>query len=263
MAPRTDFRDGAAGLVAAARPTVENVLVHQRIDSTHACALRIIEQAETEEIILPTTLIVAGEQEQGQGRAGRSWASPPGGLYLSWLSAGVDPETVARMPIIAAAAAHEAVSRLGIEGVEIKWPNDLLVEGRKLAGLLFHARHGATTWVVVSLGVNLEQAPTITGGNAAPTTSVAEHVDKGRTTEWAEAIIRVLVEEIVGGIADPDTSLATWKARLMHQPGAEMTIRIGDGSEIRGRFIGLTTAGHLRLDCEGDERTIAAGDVIE
>lgn len=259
----TDLRDGAPGLVAAARPTVENVLYHQRIDSTHACALRIIEQADTEEIVLPTTLIIAGEQAQGQGRAGRSWASPPGGLYLSWLTARVDPETVARMPMIAAAAAHEAVSRLGIEGVEIKWPNDLLVDGRKLAGLLFHARHGTTTWVVVSLGVNLEQAPTITDGSVTPTTSVAEHIGKGRATEWAEAIIRVLVEEIVGGIADPEASLAKWKARLMHRPGEEMTVRIGDGSEIRGRFIGLTAAGHLRLDCDGDERTIAAGDVIE
>ncbi len=97
------------------------------------------------------------------GRAGRSWFSPPGGLYLSWLAAKLAPETVAQLPMIAAAATHEALVRLGIEGAVIKWPNDLLVDGRKLAGLLFHARHGATTWAVVSVGINLKQAPSIPG----------------------------------------------------------------------------------------------------
>ena len=74
------FHDGARRLVAATRPGLENVLVQQRIDSTHACALRLIEQAENEEIVLPSTMVIAAEQDNGQGRAGRTWISPLGGL---------------------------------------------------------------------------------------------------------------------------------------------------------------------------------------
>jgi len=263
MESQGTFHDAAARLVDAARPTVENVVVFERADSTHASALRLIEQAETEELVLPTTLIIAGEQERGQGRSGRTWASPPGGLYLSWLAAGIDPGPLAQLPMIAAAATYEAVSRLGVEGAVIKWPNDLLVDGRKLAGLLFHARHGASSWVVVSIGINLERAPVIADGGTTATTSVADCGARGEAADWAEAIIRVLVEELAAGIAAPEKPLATWRQRLLHEPGDDMVVRMGDGSEIRGVLAGLTDDGHLRLECNGGERIIAAGDVVE
>jgi BirA family biotin operon repressor/biotin-[acetyl-CoA-carboxylase] ligase len=263
MESREAFHDAAARLADAARPIVENVVVFERVDSTHASALRLIEQAETEELVLPTTLIIAREQERGQGRAGRIWASPPGGLYLSWLAAGLDSETLSRLPMIAAAAASEAVGRLGIEGAVIKWPNDLLVAGRKIAGLLIHARHATSSWVVVSIGVNVECAPALTDGSPTATTSVAELGARGDATDWAEAIIRVFVEELAGGIAAPESSLATWRSRLLHEPGDEMVVRIGDGSEIHGTFAGLTDDGHLRLERDGEEIIIAAGDVVE
>lgn len=263
MESRTAFHEDASRFVDAARPIVENVVVFERVDSTHACALRLIEQAETEELVLPATLIVAGEQERGQGRSGRTWASPPGGLYLSWIAAGLDSESLGQLPIIAAAAAYEAVSRLGIKSAVIKWPNDLLVAGRKLAGLLVHARRGDSSWAVVSVGINLEHAPKITDGSDVATTSVAERLARGRATEWAEAIIRVVVEELTEGIAAPEKPLATWRKRLLHEPGDAMVVRIGDGSKIRGVLTGLTDEGHLRLDCDGQERIIAAGDVIE
>lgn len=263
MISREDFHDDAARLVGAARPTVENVLVYRRIDSTHACALRIIEQAEAEEVVLPTTLIVAAEQDRGLGRAGRSWFSPPGGLYLSWLVAKLAPETVAQLPMIAAAAAHEALVRLGIEGAVIKWPNDLLVDGRKLAGLLFHARHGATTWAVVSVGINLKHAPSIPGDDPKPTAAVADFLPDGDHRLWAESIVKVFTRELHNGIDSPAMQIARWRVGLAHREGDEMVVRRGDGSEIRGRFAGLTDDGHLRLDADGTEHQISTGDVIE
>jgi BirA family biotin operon repressor/biotin-[acetyl-CoA-carboxylase] ligase len=263
MDSRDDPRLSADGLVGAARPIVDNVLVFRRIDSTHACALRMIEQAEAEEVVLPATLIIAGEQERGQGRAGRSWVSPPGGLYLSWLAAGIAPETVAQLPMIAAAAAHEAVVRLGIERAVIKWPNDLLVDGRKLAGLLFHARHGTTTWVVISIGVNLIDAPSIPDDHANPTAAVADFVPGGDRRLWAESLVKVFTRELHDGIDNPTKQIARWRERLAHREGDEMVVRRGDGSEICGRFVGLTDEGHLRLEAEGTEHRISAGDVIE
>ena len=263
MRSLVDFHDGARRLVDAARPTVENVIVLQRIDSTHACALRLIEQAETEEIVLPTTIIIAGEQDLGHGRAGRSWSSPPGGLYLSWITANLDPTTIAQLPMIAAAAAHEAVSRLGVEDVVIKWPNDLLIDGRKLAGLLIHARHGETTWATVGLGINLEGAPAIGTDSSAQAIAVADLVPDGDFWSWAETIVAVLTAEFRDGIAHPEAHISRWRECLHHRPGDEMVVRCGDGSQTRGRFTGLTDEGHLRLDVAGREHIISTGDVIE
>lgn len=263
MESRVKFRENAERFVGAARPQVQNVLVFKIIDSTHACSLRLIEQAEAEEIVLPTTLIMANEQTRGQGRAGRSWTSPSGGLYLSWIAAELDSKTTAQLPMVAAATAHEAVRRLGIVDVAIKWPNDLLVGGRKLAGLLIHARHGETIWAVVSLGINLDHGPEITDGSSHQATSVADHLGDDGKTRWAEEIIRVFVEQMADGIETPERLIATWRNRLVHRPGDEMVVRIGDGSEIRGTFAGLTPEGHLRLDCDGDERTVTAGDVLD
>jgi len=260
---RVDFHDGARRLVAAARPTIENVLVFQRTDSTHAGALRLIEQAETEEIILPTSLVIAVEQDQGLGRAGRTWISPAGGLYLNWITASLDPQIIAQLPMVAAAAAHEALSRLGVEDLVVKWPNDLLVDGRKLAGVLVHARHGATKWVTVGIGINLDHAPVIDGHGTARTIAVADLVAAGDFWSWAETIVAILADELHRGAAHPDEHIARWRECLHHRPGMEIVIRRGDGSQTRGRYAGLTDEGHLRLDVDGDEHIISTGDVVE
>jgi len=263
MLLQKDFNTTAKSLATTARSVVENVLIIERIDSTQACALRLVDQAEAEEITLPTTLIIAGEQEQGRGRSDRSWVSPPGGLYLSWVTSSIGVDAIARLPMIAAAAASEAILGLGIENVQIKWPNDLLIEGRKCAGCLIHARHGETNWAVVGIGINLEHTPEVPEGQTLRPTSVADHLHRDMTEEVVNRVLRVIAEELAAGIADADASLVRWKKRLVHRPGDEMTIRLGDESEIHGRFTGLTNEGHLRLECDGVERTIAAGDVVE
>jgi BirA family biotin operon repressor/biotin-[acetyl-CoA-carboxylase] ligase len=258
-----DFPEGAERLAASARSAVENVVVLQCIDSTQAFGLRLVDQAEAEEIVLPTTLVIAGEQTQGRGRSVRTWTSPPGGLYMSFIASSLAPGTIARLPMIAATAVSEAIVAIGIDGVAIKWPNDIFIEGEKCAGCLVHARHGATRWVVVGIGVNLEGAPDLEDGGSVPATSVADRLPGGLPDDGTDRLFRVILEELTAGIADPEASLIRWKARLLHRPGDEMVVRLGDGTEIRGRFVGLTDAGHLRLDCDGDEQSVAAGDVVE
>jgi len=257
------FHDGAVRLAAAARPAVENVLVYQQIDSTHAVALRLIEQAENEDIVLPPTVVIAGSQDEGQGRSGRLWVSPPDGLYLSWIAANLEPKIISQLPMIAAAATFEAIRELGIDDLAIKWPNDLLVRGRKCAGCLVHARHGATSWAAIGIGINLGHAPAIRDGSGTQTGAVADFLAEGGSSLWAEAIVKVLTEEIRSGVADPADHIATWRKHLCHREGDEIGVRLGDGSEIYGRFAGLTDGGHLRLEAAGEEHVISTGDVIE
>jgi BirA family biotin operon repressor/biotin-[acetyl-CoA-carboxylase] ligase len=257
------FAAGAHRLAAAARTQVDNVIVFGRIDSTQACALRLIEQAEVEEITLPPTVVIAVEQESGRGRLDRSWLSPAGGLYLSWLSAGLDRDTTARLPMIVAAAGAEAINRLGIENVGIKWPNDLMIDGEKCAGCLIHARHGATGWAVVGFGVNVDGTPDLAGETERSATSLAAHLPGEPDPERLEALTRVFIEELTAGLAAPDRSLERWRARLRHRPGDEIIVRLSESASIRGRLVGLTDDGHLRLEVDGAERTISSGDVIE
>lgn len=263
MPSRPDFIAVASALTAAARPAVENVLVCESIDSTQACSLRLIDQAEAEEIVLPTTLVIATEQRLGRGRSDRRWESPPGGLYLSWIASEIDREVIPKLPMIAAASAAAAVVRIGIARVSIKWPNDLLIDNRKLAGLLVHARHGETTWAAVGFGVNIEATPDRVDASANVPTSVADHLPTDDSSKWAEQLIEVFVEEMAAGVAEPEEPIQRWRKRIVHHPGDRMIVRIGDGSELRGLFVGLTDDGHLRLDCDGVERIITTGDVIE
>ena len=256
-------RDSALRLADAARPAVSNVVVLQSLDSTHAWALRLIEQVESEEIVLPTTMVIAFEQDHGHGRAGRLWESPLGGLYLNWIVAGLEAPTIALLPMIAAAAAHTAITAIGIDTAEIKWPNDILVGGRKLAGLLVHSRHGATNWATVGIGINIDRAPTIRDGSNTEAVAIAELASNGDFQTWSETIVRIIAEELAAGVTSPMEHIGRWREHLHHRSGDEMVVRGADGSATRGRFAGLTDEGHLRLVIDGVERVFSSGDVIE
>ena len=239
------------------------MVVLQSLDSTHAWALRLIEQVESEEIVLPTTMVIAFEQDHGHGRAGRLWESPQGGLYLSWIVAGLEAPTIALLPMIAAAAAHTAITAIGIDTAEIKWPNDILVGGRKLAGLLVHSRHGATNWATVGIGTNIDRAPTIRDGSTTEAVAIAELASNGDFQTWSETIVRIIAEELAAGVTSPMEHIGRWREHLHHRSGDEMVVRGADDSETRGRFAGLTDEGHLRLVINGVERVFSSGDVIE
>ncbi|HKT61238.1 MAG TPA: biotin--[acetyl-CoA-carboxylase] ligase [Gemmatimonadales bacterium] len=107
------------------------------------------------------TAVVAQSQTAGRGSRGRSWTSPPGGLWLSVLSrpAAAGLELVS---LRAGLAVAEALARLGAgDRIRIKWPNDLMLDDRKAGGILCEARwQGASlAWIVIGLGLNVENRP--------------------------------------------------------------------------------------------------------
>lgn len=102
--------------------------------------------------------LVADSQTQGKGRMGRSFFSPESGLYMS---VALDPEEI-RCPLslctpAAAVAVREALEKIGVNGVKIKWVNDLLLEGKKVCGILTQAKssEGKVRKIVVGIGINL------------------------------------------------------------------------------------------------------------
>lgn len=103
------------------------------------------------------TAVVAGEQLQGRGSRGRSWHSPPGGLWLSVLFRPPVAEGLEIISLRAGLAAAEAVQALVPELLQLKWPNDLMLGGRKFGGVLCEARWQgeALGWVAVGVGLNV------------------------------------------------------------------------------------------------------------
>jgi BirA family biotin operon repressor/biotin-[acetyl-CoA-carboxylase] ligase len=117
------------------------------------------------------TLIVCRRQSAGRGRRGRRWESPPGNLYASLLlRPGRLPPEAAQLAFVAAVALTEALGRwLAPERTRLKWPNDVLVDGAKVAGILAESASGAggpVDWLVLGIGVNIESHPTGPGYDA-------------------------------------------------------------------------------------------------
>ncbi len=249
-------------IVRAAGGCVRHVVVANRLDSTQGTAVRLLEQIAAEDVALGTTLIVAREQARGHGRNGREWVSPPGGLYMTWLrtwEGNVSPEM---LPILAAAAAVRAVDAVAPGLVGLKWPNDLLVEGAKLGGILVSARRGERPGVAVGLGLNLRTVPGRGAGERFRAACLADHADLGPWEETTATLAGRFATALDAFLDAPDGGLALWRERLIHREGDRMTVRTGDGALLEGTFEGLTREGYLTLRSGASVRTIAAGDVI-
>ncbi len=242
---------------------MDNVVVFEAVDSTHAAALRLIEQVDNEELSLRATVLVAATQSRGVGRKSRRWSSPTGGLYLNWLGPRLSDQILARLPMIAAAAAHSAITAAGVEDAAIKWPNDILVEGRKLAGLLIHSRRGDAACVTVGFGLNVKPVTESLDEPIHAPISLAEIVgDEGLELRMLEAAVR-FVKELQRSMTDFGPALERWRSLLIHRENDPMTVRLGNGDTMTGAFVGLTDEGFLRLLTDTGERVITSGDVIE
>lgn len=199
----------------------------------------------------------AERQTAGRGRQGRPWVSPPGNLYASTL---IRPRTsdlpAPTLALVAAVALHEAVSVFH-GGAVLKWPNDLLLGGAKLSGILLE---GAADAVVIGFGVNLAHHPALAD---RPTTSLAAHGVPIEPAVFldvlADAFGRWLERwrgEGLGSIR------ARWLDRA-HPSGTALTVRLPDGGTIDGLFDGLDLDGALLLRLAGGERRVVhAADVF-
>ena len=138
---------------------------HESLPSTNDVALRLADVGVPE-----GTVIVAEEQTAGRGRRGRAWASPRGGIWLSViLRPGIPVERVPLIALSAAAATAQAIREATGLPARVKWPNDVLVDGKKIVGILAEAGAGGE-WVVVGIGINanipLDVLPQATGSPA-------------------------------------------------------------------------------------------------
>lgn len=197
------------------------------------------------------TWLRAGRQTGGKGRQGRRWDSPPGNLHASTLvrlRAGDPPAP--GLALVAAVALQEVVA-VYAPAARIKWPNDILVDGAKLAGILLEREGGA---VVIGFGVNLaHRPPDLAAASLAEIAGAAP--DPGSFVELlARDLSRWLARWRREGLAP---IRAQWLAAA-HPLGTPLATHAGEGL-----FDGLDESGALRLRlADGSARVIHAGDVF-
>ena len=213
---------------------------------------------------LRPTVVVAATQRRGVGRGSRRWVSPVGGLYLNWLSSELDDGLINHLPMLAASAALRAVNEAGIANAVIKWPNDILVDGGKLAGILVHARRGDVNCVTVGLGVNVDPISEPLADALHPPISLAELIGADGAADRAAAIAIRFVAALNESLVDAGPALDRWRRHLVHRVGDALSVRLASGTVINGTFGGLTGDGYLRVvTSTGDETIVTSGDVIE
>jgi BirA family transcriptional regulator, biotin operon repressor / biotin---[acetyl-CoA-carboxylase] ligase len=205
--------------------------------------------------------VIAEEQTAGRGRRGRSWASPPGNLYASALIN--DPAPVARgaeIGFVAGLALRRAIGDLGVGDFALKWPNDLIWRGAKLAGLLAEGVSLSDGFAcIVGIGVNCLVAPKVEGQATADLSRAL-----GRTVLPTELFPRVALRfaEALAEWRRGEGFAAIRAAWLASASGLGEPIRISDPSGVReGLFEALDARGRLLLRRAERLEIIEAGDL--
>lgn len=239
------------------------VLILDETDSTNAEARRRAEAGEVGPL-----WIAARRQTAGRGRRGRQWGSDSGNLFTTLLLlTQKSPAEAAQLTFAASLAVADLLDRYVPSAlVTIKWPNDVLLDGRKTSGILIESGPAPSggLWLAVGIGVNLNQTP---GDTERPATCIAEHLANGVASAPTVDEAAKALAETFGVWLDRWMTLGfqpvldAWIARTpgLHGP---CTARLTNET-LTGTADGVEADGSLRLKLsDGSLRVISAGDVF-
>jgi len=220
------------------------------------------------------TIVIAHAQRAGRGQAGRTWASPPGlGLYLSAVVRPPLPlERVPPMTLAIGIGVCDAARAAGADA-RLKWPNDVLAGGRKLAGILVEAQSQGSRLdaVIVGIGVNLggELPPELAGRATTLAAAGGRPVDRAAFTDALLAEVERWIDRYVGAglapgpglrsVPDLPSVIDAWHERMA--PG--LSVRAISGSRpLVGEAVGLADDGALLVrDADGALHRVRSGEV--
>ena len=233
---------------------------HHRIGSTSEEAKRLAR------IGAPAgTAVLAEEQTAGHGRQGRAWSSPPGNFYFSLVLRPDCPlADAAQLSFAACLAVGDACSGLLPKNVTLayKWPNDVLLNGKKAAGILLESESGSPSkpfFVVLGIGVNLVSHP---DQSSYPATAL-EAQGAGRVAP--EAFLEALAPSLLVWYERwRDSGFGALRGKWLERAsGLGETIRVRlPGEETAGVFAGLDADGSLLLESGGKSRRISSAEVF-
>ncbi|HKX29463.1 MAG TPA: biotin--[acetyl-CoA-carboxylase] ligase [Blastocatellia bacterium] len=213
------------------------------------------------------TCIVADEQRAGRGRNGRAWHSTPGaGLYLSILLCPKGASS--RTPLLSLAAGicvAEVLAQDSIGGIDLKWPNDVLVHERKISGILIEGVSSGTQIhrLVMGIGVNLN-AGSFPPELSQTATSLA--IETGRhiaVDEFRNRLLKRIAEWYARWTAGEDQAiLDRWQELSSYATGKQVLVTLGE-APLTGETAGLTETGALRVRTGDDQlKIVYAGEIM-
>lgn len=239
--------------------TIESVALIPRVSSTLDLATRVLAECIENELPIPAAVILAREQFAGRGRGERTWHSPSGrGIYAT-LTFTVPGESAGLLPLsFAVAIAQFLRSNWGVDA-RLKWPNDILVGNKKIAGILITARHhDDVAYVAAGVGINVCHA------DDAPERSVSVEDLAGGKIDLDQAsldFVRWFDREF-----DPARASARivqdWTELTVHETGDPIRCLVG-GDVVSGAWAGIDELGRAVLDRNGEPERVASGDLIE
>jgi BirA family biotin operon repressor/biotin-[acetyl-CoA-carboxylase] ligase len=250
-------------LPAAVRARIETLQVEWSLDSTNTKLLDALPPAAG-----AAAVMLAEHQWGGRGRRGRGWVAPPGGaicLSVAWQYQDMPPDLSA-LSLVTGLAVADALQSLGFEGVQLKWPNDLVTARGKLGGILIEMRAeaGGLVHVVIGIGINvlLDDAARKT---IAGTGNVADDLHAQQSPLPARnAVVAAILERLVVALeAFPRQGLTPllpdWQRRDML---LEREVRIENAGEItRGVARGIDAHGALLVETPGGVQRFVSGEV--
>ena len=206
-------------------------------------------------------MVVADHQAAGRGRLGRTWEAPPGSslLLTVLLRPALDATRLHLVTMAVALAAADACRDAAGFSPQLKWPNDLVVEDRKLAGILAEASFEGSVvrWVVVGVGVNVNW-PADLPAELADIAVAANHV-AGRSVD-RELLLVELLKRLDVRYAALGSVVTDYRAQCA-TIGRDVRVEL-PGEVVMGHAVDVDDDGHLLVDTGRTVRTVAAGDVI-
>ena len=237
--------------------------IYEQLDSTNTTALALAEQGLPE-----GTVVIALSQTKGRGRKGRAWVSPPDqNLYLSIILRPQEPANRFGLWTLAAAlAVARSIHQFTALPARLKWPNDVMINKRKVAGLLLEsAIHGERfKYVVMGIGVNVNLRPErLPDGIRNSATSMFEELGREiDRVEFLQSLLKNLEDQYNAFQTGQRQKILETYYSLSETIGETVAI-LGTDQEWIGKAIGITTGGELILrDQDQAERIIQSDDVI-
>jgi BirA family biotin operon repressor/biotin-[acetyl-CoA-carboxylase] ligase len=240
--------------------TLESIAVIPRVASTNLVARRIVNECIENEESLPKAIIIAGEQFAGRGRNARQWSSPAGkGIYATTLL----PMPASELPLLPLQMANIVASYLrdvfGID-VRVKWPNDVLAGGKKIAGILIEARmNEERAFVLIGTGINVESVQDDLRPNATSIADVSPRDFHGIDVA-TEAFVEHL-DQRLGCKREPDAVLDEWRSYSIHEVGDRIQCIVGERN-LEGTWEGIDESGRALLRSGAETIAVSAGDLI-
>lgn len=225
------------------------VIVLESATSTNTVA------AESSPPLAPFSVVITTDQRNGRGRLGRQWCGQPGEMLAASVVLPVsEPTALSLTPLLVGACLRESLREHGVRHAELKWPNDVLVEGRKIAGILCEVRGDYTVIAGVGLNLHFSAAP------PAPLAIALSEcgVDPALVTD---SILATFVSSLSVWLSKPQLDQVGFVRSSISTLGLFVEVSLSGENGWRGIALDITPEGHLLVDpgtAEGPKTVVAA-----